>query len=108
RGVVTVAARASTLTAADCRDLFGTAAPGPCVEVTVTDTGTGIAPEVARRLFRDLFYTTRKRKRGMGLAVVYGILQAFGGGLRLGPGPGQGTAVRLYLPRTAPANGAAL
>jgi CheY-like chemotaxis protein len=103
QGVVTLAARRVDLTEADCADLIGAAVPGQHVEVTVTDTGTGIAPEVRRRLFVEPFCTTKVRHRGLGLGVVHGILQTFRGGLRLGPDPERGAAVKVYLPVAAEA-----
>jgi signal transduction histidine kinase/CheY-like chemotaxis protein len=101
RGVVTVSARVVELGEADCHDLLGGAVPGPHVEVTVTDTGAGLSTEARQRLLRELFYSTKVRRRGLGLAVVYGILQSYRGGLRFGPHPEQGTAVRLFLPAAA-------
>src|SRR5207244_7387251 len=86
------------LSEADCQEMLGNAAPGPHVEVTVTDTGSGLSPEVRGRLFRELFHSTKMRHRGLGLAVVYGVLQTYRGGIRFGPDPAQGTAVRLFLP----------
>jgi CheY-like chemotaxis protein len=66
--------------------------------VTITDTGSGLSPEARRRLFSDVFFSTKKRQRGLGLALVYAHLATHQGGLRFGPHPEQGTAVRLYLP----------
>ncbi len=102
KGVVTISARTTDLTAADCLDLLGSARPGRFVEITITDTGQGLSPQVRRRLFRDLFVSSKPRHRGLGLAVVYGLVQAFGGGLRFGPDPAQGTAVCLFLPLAGP------
>jgi signal transduction histidine kinase len=98
RGVVTLSAHPRLLDDSDCLDLVGNCGPGSVLEITVTDTGCGMSPQTQRRLFTELFFSTKPRHRGLGLAVVYGFLQRFRGGLRLGPGPEQGTAVRLYLP----------
>lgn len=100
-GVVTVSARVVELTEADCHALLGGAVPGPHVEVTVTDTGAGLSAETEQRLLRELFYSSKVRRRGLGLAVVYGVMQSYRGGLRFGPHPAQGTAVRLFLPAAA-------
>lgn len=97
-GVVTLSARLTELSETHCADLIGYARPGAHVEITVTDTGTGLSPETRGRLFVETFYSTKKRHRGLGLAVVYGILQAFHAGLRFGPDPEHGTAVRLFVP----------
>jgi signal transduction histidine kinase/ActR/RegA family two-component response regulator len=102
QGVVTVSARLTELSAADCRELLGAAVPGPHVEITVTDTGAGLSAETRQRLFHELFFSTKVRRRGLGLALVYGILQTHRGAISFGPGPAQGTAVRLFLP-AAPA-----
>jgi signal transduction histidine kinase/CheY-like chemotaxis protein len=100
-GAVIVSASACTLGPADCAALLGSAAPGRHVELVVTDAGPGLGPEGRRRLFREVFYSTKPRHRGLGLAVVYGILRAYGGGFRLDPDTGAGTTVRVYLPAAA-------
>jgi signal transduction histidine kinase/ActR/RegA family two-component response regulator len=97
-GIITLSARCTELSPADCLELIGNANPGPHLEVTVTDTGRGFSPEARRRLFREVFFSTKPRHRGLGLAVVYGILQTYHGGFRLGPDPVQGSAVRVFLP----------
>jgi len=68
-----------------------------CVEVA--DTGCGMAPEVSGRMF-DPFYTTRPvgKGTGLGLSVAYSIAQNHGGRFEVDSAPGQGTAVRLWLP----------
>jgi signal transduction histidine kinase/ActR/RegA family two-component response regulator len=100
-GVVTLSARLVELTGPDCQELLGNTAPGPHVEITIADSGCGFSPDTRRRLFVDLFLSTKPRHRGLGLAVVYGILQTYRGGLRFGPDPAQGSAVRVYLPQLA-------
>jgi signal transduction histidine kinase/ActR/RegA family two-component response regulator len=102
KGVVTVSARLTDLSEADCRGLLGSAAPGPHVEITVTDTGAGLSAELRGRLFHELFYSSKVRRRGLGLAIVYGIVQTYRGAIRFGPDPAQGTRVRLFLPAGAP------
>jgi signal transduction histidine kinase/CheY-like chemotaxis protein len=74
-------------------------APGYYVCVQVEDTGEGIAPEVLPRIFEP-FFTTKKAgpHRGLGLAWVYGIVTNHGGSVAVASRPGQGTAVRVYLP----------
>jgi CheY-like chemotaxis protein/nitrogen-specific signal transduction histidine kinase len=103
QGVVTVSARATDLTEVDCQELLGNAAPGQHVEITITDSGCGLHADTRRRLFTELFFSTKPGHRGMGLPVVYGILQTYRGGLRFGPDPEQGTAVRVFLPAAIPA-----
>jgi signal transduction histidine kinase/CheY-like chemotaxis protein len=97
-GVVTLAARTVDLSEQDCQELLGNAAPGAHVEVTITDSGSGFSAEARQRLFVDPFFSNKPRHRGLGLAVVYGLLQSSRGGLRFGPHPDQGTTVRVLLP----------
>jgi CheY-like chemotaxis protein len=100
-GAITLSARLAELCPADCFDLLGDPAPGAHVEVTVADEGAGLSTEVRQRLFAEPFLTTKPRHRGLGLAVVYGILRCHRGGLRMDPGHARGTVVRLYLPVAA-------
>ena len=75
-------------------------APGAYVMVAVSDTGTGIAPEVLARVFEPFFTTKAVDKgSGLGLAQVYGFVKQSGGGVRIDTRLGEGTSVRVYLPR---------
>ena len=75
------------------------AKPGRHVCVSVTDTGTGIPPEVLDRIF-DPFFTTKElgKGTGLGLATVLGILRGHGGFVRVKSQPGQGSSFELYFP----------
>src|SRR5581483_8987512 len=99
-GLVTVAARAVELTEEDARESLGKVAVGAHLEVAVSDTGTGIKPEVRRKLFAEPFFTTKVRHRGLGLAIAYRILCAHRGGIQVTPvpPPGTGTLARVVLP----------
>jgi CheY-like chemotaxis protein/anti-sigma regulatory factor (Ser/Thr protein kinase) len=100
QGTITLTARKIDLTAAECQDIVGAVAPGTYVELAIADDGPGIPAAERAKMFREIFYSTKPRQRGVGLLVVYGILQRFHGGLRLDmQGPGLG--VRLYLPAAA-------
>jgi len=76
------------------------ASPGDHVVLSVTDTGTGMPPEVLARAF-DPFFTTKTdgKGTGLGLSMVYGFTRQSGGHVRIESAPGIGTMVRLYLPR---------
>jgi signal transduction histidine kinase/ActR/RegA family two-component response regulator len=98
KGVVTLSARPLDLTAAQCLDYYGRLLPGPHVGLRITDTGAGLSPDVSRRLFAEPFFTTKARRRGLGLAVAYGIAAANRGGLRVENGPAGGVIAEVVFP----------
>jgi len=73
---------------------------GQYLSLCVTDTGTGMPPEVVARAF-DPFFTTKPMGEGtgLGLSMIYGFAQQSGGQVRIYSEVGQGTTVCLYLPR---------
>jgi signal transduction histidine kinase len=75
-------------------------AAGEFVEVDVTDTGAGIAPELLGRIMEPL-YSTKARGLGLGLSIARAILDKSGGGLRVSSTPGQGSTFTVRL-RAAP------
>ena len=72
---------------------------GAWIELTVADSGTGIAPELLERIF-DPFFSTKApgQGSGMGLAMVHGIVHDHGGHLRVATAPGEGAAFGVWLP----------
>jgi PAS domain S-box-containing protein len=74
--------------------------PGDYICITVTDTGVGMSPEVAARAF-DPFFTTKPigQGTGLGLSMIYGFARQSNGHVTIESRIGQGTSVKLYLPR---------
>ncbi|MCG7362045.1 PAS domain S-box protein [Roseomonas sp. ACRSG] len=74
--------------------------PGEYVTISVTDTGTGMPPDVAERAF-DPFFTTKPTGQGtgLGLSMIYGFAKQSGGQARIRSEVGRGTTVSLFLPR---------
>lgn len=68
------------------------------VEAWVSDTGRGIAPEIAPRLFEPFFTTRAGEGTGLGLSICHGIVTAHGGEIRVDAVPGDRTTFRVFLP----------
>lgn len=98
-GVLTIETANSYLNGSD----LGTLEPvkaGDYVMLGVSDNGAGMTPRVLAKAF-DPFFTTKPigQGTGLGLSMIYGFAQQSGGHLTISSEPGQGTCVRLYLPR---------
>ncbi len=74
--------------------------PGEYVMISVADNGSGMTPEVLARAFEPFFTTKEVGKgSGLGLAQAFGFVKQSGGGVRIDTRLGEGTAIRIYLPR---------
>ena len=102
-GKLTIEAHNAILDDLYCRT-HGDVAPGQYVMLAVTDTGSGMTPDVLRQAFEPFFSTKEEGKgSGLGLSMVYGFVKQSGGHVKIYSEPGQGTTVKLYLPRTTAA-----
>jgi len=90
------------------RAQYAEVAAGQYVLICITDTGSGMTPDILEHAFEP-FYTTKPlgQGTGLGLSQVYGFVKQSGGHVKLYSEPGQGTTVKLYLPRVAASESAA-
>ena len=72
-------------------------APDDMIEITVTDTGAGISPEISAQLFQA-FITSKPHGMGVGLSISRTIVEAHGGSIAPRPNPGGGTVFSFTLP----------
>ena len=96
-GKMTIEASNSYLDEAYCRN-HTEVQPGQYVQISVTDSGTGMSQEVVQRAFEP-FYTTKPAGQGtgLGLSQVYGFIKQSGGHVKIYSEPGEGTTVKIYL-----------
>jgi CheY-like chemotaxis protein len=97
-GKLTVTTRRAELDA-DHPALHAGAAAGPYAVIEMTDTGSGMPPEVVERIFEPFFTTKPVGKgTGLGLSMVYGFIKQSGGHISAYSEVGRGTTFKLYLP----------
>jgi signal transduction histidine kinase len=74
--------------------------PGDYLVLQISDNGPGMDTAVKQRVFEP-FFSTKFEGRGLSLAAVYGIMKSHNGSVQIESDPGQGTTVRLYLPKAS-------
>ncbi len=98
-GTLTIATRVAQLGPEDLADNTETR-PGAFVAVALTDTGSGMPPDIAAKAFEPFFTTKESGKgSGLGLSQVVGFVRQLGGHVTLESTPGRGSVVTLFLPR---------
>ncbi len=97
-GKLTIKTSAVTLGKSAISQLDGVD-PGDFVQISITDNGTGIPPEIKEKIF-DPFFTTKDADRGsgLGLAMVFGIIRQHNGHVTVDSEPNQGTTFNFFLP----------
>ncbi len=98
-GALSLVLKNVSITAMNCRVGEFELASGDYIELELADTGTGMSPEIQKRVFEP-FFTTKERGKGtgLGLAMVYGSVKAHGGAITVDSEPGKGTTFRILLP----------
>jgi PAS domain S-box-containing protein len=96
-GVIRVTTRRVILKRESSETSSRTLPDGEYLQLEVSDTGRGIPPALQTKIF-DPFFTTKSAGRGLGLAVVQGIVRSLGGAIHLASEPGKGTTFQVMLP----------
>ncbi len=97
-GTLTVSTASTTADAHTVRQ-FASVKPGPFITITVSDTGVGMDKAIQNRVFEP-FFTTKDHGTGLGLSVLYGVVQNHGGFVNLESEVGRGATFTLFLPRS--------
>lgn len=97
-GCITIKTRNVSLDYEYCRE-HPWVKPGRHVHFSVSDTGTGMSPDLLEHIFEPFFSTKEEEKgTGLGLATVYGIVRQHEGFIHVRSKPGQGASFHIYLP----------
>lgn len=80
-------------------ETFASVKPGPFVRIRVSDTGVGIDTAIKTRVFEP-FFTTKNAGTGLGLSVLYGVVQNHGGFVEVESEPGRGTMFSIHVPHS--------
>lgn len=96
-GAITIATQNVDTTKENVPLTDGQCGTGDFIRISVTDTGNGIPKEIADRIFEPFFSTKGMEGTGLGLSVIYGIMQEHGGGIALNSTPGNGTTFHIYF-----------
>ncbi len=99
-GTLRVETRNRTFSASEAAQ-FESLTPGPYVEIAVSDSGEGMSPELLEKVWQP-FFTTKDvgQGSGMGLSMVHGFVKQSGGDVAIESTVGEGTTVRLFLPKS--------
>ncbi|MBV9833420.1 MAG: hypothetical protein JO055_03370 [Alphaproteobacteria bacterium] len=102
-GTLTLTTETVRLKAKDVRAEYGERA-GAYVMVAVADTGQGMSPEVLARIFEPFFTTKAEKGTGLGIPMVARFVRQAGGHIRIKSAVGEGTTMRLYIPKSVAPN----
>ena|GEM_PF-716009 len=98
-GILSYATSTITLNAADCKTHQVLLEPGDYLQISVSDTGTGIPKKIINTIFEPFFTTKEQGKgTGLGLSAVYGTVRDHKGSINVYSEPGQGSVFKVFLP----------